>query len=179
MIKKTPTINLFTGRSKSFIDRFLKWALSVGRLIIILTEIIALSAFLYRFSLDRQLIDLRDKIKSQQKILDLYKNNEKKYRSLQERIALSSQLSTLAEKNTDTLNKINQSIPINMSVSSLTLQKKSMNINASVPSISTLTSFMKKIKSFPEVKGTTLERIDNRISSSTLVFSLNVFLKDE
>jgi len=59
------------------------------------------------------------------------------------------------------------------------LQKKSMNINASVPSISTLTSFMKKIKSFPEVKGTTLERIDNRISSSTLVFSLNVFLKDE
>lgn len=179
MIKKTPTINLFTGRSKNFIDRFLKWALSAGRLLIILTEIIALSAFIYRFSLDRQLIDLKDKIKSQQKILDLYKNSEKKYRSVQQRIALSSELSTTAKKNVDIFNKINSSIPNNMSVTSLTLQRKNIAISADVSSISTLTTFMKKIKSLPEVKGTTLDRIDNRISSSTLVFTLNILLKDE
>jgi len=87
MSSKPALINLVKGKHKSFFDRFLAWALSAGRVIIIVTEIIALSAFLYRFSLDREIIDLRDNTKQEQKILELFKEQEKTFRNLQERLS--------------------------------------------------------------------------------------------
>ena len=46
------SINLVKKNEKSSVDKFINWTLSIGRLIVIITEIIAISAFLYRFSLD-------------------------------------------------------------------------------------------------------------------------------
>ena len=69
-----PSINLFKDKNKNFFDLFIKWALSIGRVVVIATEAIALSAFLYRFSLDQQLIDLNDKIVQKQALVKLLKN---------------------------------------------------------------------------------------------------------
>src|SRR3989344_9329514 len=86
------SINLYKGKSRNFIDRFILWTLSAGRLIIILTEILALSAFLYRFSLDRNLIDLNDKIKNEEIILNYLKKNEENFRSIQDRLSTIDKL---------------------------------------------------------------------------------------
>src|SRR5258708_19931440 len=85
-------INLL-GRNVSFVDRFVNWALTVGRAVVIATEVIALSAFLYRFSLDRQLIDIHSKIKQEQAVVGYLKPNEDIYRNLQTRLSLASSFS--------------------------------------------------------------------------------------
>ncbi|MDE2025485.1 MAG: hypothetical protein KGJ07_03255, partial [Patescibacteria group bacterium] len=77
------TINLVRGRRPRVLDQFVGWALTIGRVVVILTELIALGAFLYRFGLDRQLVDLHDKIAQEQSIVDLLKQNENSYRNLQ------------------------------------------------------------------------------------------------
>ena len=45
-----------------FLGRFLEWALSYGRYIIIGTQIIVLLAFFSRFKLDQELSDLHERI---------------------------------------------------------------------------------------------------------------------
>ena len=94
MQKKPISINLLKQQT-SLVDRFIDWALTIGRLLVILTEIVALSAFIYRFSLDRQLIDLHSKITQEQAIANYLNNNEKKYRNLQDRLAIATNYSTL------------------------------------------------------------------------------------
>ena len=42
----------------SFWGRFIKWALSTGRYIIILTELVVIIAFMSRFKLDRDASDV-------------------------------------------------------------------------------------------------------------------------
>ena len=61
---KEVKINLI-AQPKELIEKiFSEWAVNFGRIIIVLTELIALSALGYRFYIDRQIIDLHQKIKS-------------------------------------------------------------------------------------------------------------------
>ena len=72
-------INLMPNRGDTVLIQFLNWALTIGRLLIILVETLALGTFLYRFSLDMQIVDLKDKIKVQRAFVTAYKSQ----RSLQ------------------------------------------------------------------------------------------------
>lgn len=172
------SINLVQGKNKRFFDRFLAWAFGVGRGLIIATEIIALSAFLYRFSLDRELIDLRDNIKQEQKILDLFKNQERTFRNLQQRLLFSSQLTTSSKKTVDAFFEIEQFLPKDIITTNLTLTPKGMSIQGKTQSNASLKSFIQSVKNHTRVQTTVLDRIDNRISTSIIAFNLHVVFKE-
>src|SRR3990167_2313941 len=61
MVDQTSTVNLLPADRFEFspLGRFLIWALSTGRLIVVLTELVVIGAFLSRFWFDRKLSDLR------------------------------------------------------------------------------------------------------------------------
>ena len=84
---KPPTINLLPGKEPTFGKKFLKWSLTFGRYIIIGTEIIVLLSLVSRFKLDRDLIDLKDQIGEEQKILATLKPIEENVTRLQTRLA--------------------------------------------------------------------------------------------
>lgn len=81
------SINLLPGKEEGFGEKFLEWSLTFGRYIIIGTEIIVLVAFLSRFKLDRDLIDLSDKVKEKQKILESLRPIEESVTALQKRLS--------------------------------------------------------------------------------------------
>ena len=64
MPAKTVDVNLLEKDdfSESPIGRIVTWAITYGRYIMILTEIVVLLAFISRFSLDRKLTDLNEAI---------------------------------------------------------------------------------------------------------------------
>lgn len=173
----TSHINLYKGKNRSFLDRFIKWSLSAGRLMIILTEIVALSAFLYRFSLDRQIIDLNDKIKYEENRLKSFKSSEEKYRSLQNRIATAGKLSDAASNTVGTFENFIAIIPNDMSYKNIQFSNSSLTIDGNIPTISSLTNFIKVLKQDPTIKTARLDRIENKISSSTIEFGLSVVFK--
>src|SRR3990170_4903897 len=94
---KKAGINLLNSKQSSFFERFINWTLTIGRIVIIVTELIALSAFLYRFSLDQQLIDLHSKIKQEQAIVEYLKESEATYRNLQDRLTVAANFSQIGE----------------------------------------------------------------------------------
>ncbi|HVZ58575.1 MAG TPA: hypothetical protein VG935_02380, partial [Patescibacteria group bacterium] len=99
-------VNLLKKKGTPNLDIFIHWAITGGRFIVILTETIALAAFLYRFSLDRQIVDLHDQINAKETIVAALKDQEVSYRELQQRILQTKQLSANVSFSTDLFTKI-------------------------------------------------------------------------
>jgi hypothetical protein len=85
---------------ESPIGKTLRWALSVGRYIVIFTELIVIFSFGTRFSLDRRVTDLNDSINQKQSIIQSYGELEDQVRLAQFKIEQYQQVeqqSNLAE----------------------------------------------------------------------------------
>lgn len=170
------SINLIKNKHVSFLDKFMSWALTVGRLIVIITEIVAVAAFIYRFSLDERLSDLHSVIKQKQIIVSLLKQDENKYRNLQSRLALASTVQEKFAKTNkiilDIIDKASDGIDINNFV----LNKDRINIDANVGSTSTLKNFINSLKNYPDIKSINIDNIENKPSIGLLV-TLTLTLK--
>src|SRR5690242_10464751 len=64
----------------------LEWALSFGKWAVIVTQLIVMLAFLYRFTLDRQLTDLRKNIAKNVAVVKSYEQVERDYSLAQKRV---------------------------------------------------------------------------------------------
>ncbi len=177
MLQKRPdSINLLK-RETPFVDRFVGWALTIGRLLVIITEVVALSAFIYRFSLDRKLIDLHSKITQEQAIVNYLKNNEAQYRNLQGRLTLISTNSSLASQRLKIINDIVTLTPKGIAFNSLNLFEDRITIDANVNSISTLSDFVDALKNYPAIDTISIDKIENKPSSAMISINITADLK--
>ncbi len=76
----------------SFWGKFLKWALSTGRYMVILTELVVIVAFLSRFKLDKDLADLSDNIAGKKAVIDASAAYEKQFRTIQSRLSAAEKM---------------------------------------------------------------------------------------
>src|SRR3972149_5349790 len=78
--------NLFSGGR--LFGRLLPRPLFFGRYVVIFTELIVISAFLYRFGLDRMLTDLRASTKDKQSVITGFGDLESSFRLVQKKLTL-------------------------------------------------------------------------------------------
>jgi len=167
--RHSASINLLKGEGDNFLDRFIDWALTIGRLLVILTEIIALSSFIYRFTLDRQIIDLHSKIKQEEAVISFLQNEEKTYLNLQERLGV---ISTYSSKQQDKI-KIFQDIlrfaPQGMTFTDITVSENTVNIAANFQLSSSLKEFVNSLEDYEPIKNVSIGKIENRLSNAQIV----------
>lgn len=168
-------INLI-GRSKeSFKKDFFKWAISVGRIIIVGTELIALGALIYRFTIDRKIIDIHDQIKKSEIFVKSQEAKEADYRSIQARLI------NIEEIEEDTTNKITIMRDIlavisqgNFSSTNLTVNQNNVSLNGIAFSIFPLNNFIDELKQNESVASISLDEITS--VSEGIQFKLNITL---
>lgn len=178
MTASSVSIN-FVKKDTPFLDRFIAWALTIGRFLVVVTELIALSAFIYRFSLDRELIDLHSKIKQEQAIVDYFKKNEDTYRNLHDRIALAKNFSKLGDNTIQIFKDITDFTPKDILLNSLGLYRNRIAINATAHSTSSLSAFINTLKTYKKIQSVNVDSIENKTSSGFIVVSINAFLKQD
>jgi len=164
MPNNLPSINLVKNKQIPLFDKFMNWTLTIGRLIVIITEIVAVIAFIYRFSLDERLVNLHDAIKQKQNIISALKNDESKYRNLQDRIALASTFSAKATKSNQTIADIVSLISNQARINDLILNKDRISLDVNVISVSSLASFVDSLKNYPGIKSLSIDNIESKPS---------------
>ena len=164
MSNSLSSINLVKNKQIPLFDKFMDWALTIGRLIVILTEVIAVMAFIYRFSLDDKLVNLHSAIKQQQNIISVLKNDENKYRNLQDRIAIAANFSTKGIKINQTITDILALIPSQMKINNFILNKDKVNISIDIISISSLENLINSLKGYAGIKSISVDNIENKPS---------------
>jgi hypothetical protein len=175
---KTPAINLLKTDQRKFIDIFTTWALSVGRAVVVITEIIALSAFLYRFSLDRQLVDLHDQIKQKEAIVKFSKTVEERYRNIQERLSLAQNL-IAAPGPAKTFKDILSFAPSDMRINNIRISDESIRLDISAQSVASLKSFIGRLRTYPAINTVSIDKIENKTSSAQIVVNITATLKTQ
>lgn len=177
MQKKIYSINLLKESKNDALEKIINWSLGVGRILIIVTELIALTTFLYRFTLDQQLVDLHSEIKQKEAIINQFKKQEDEYRNLQERLSLISNFSTITEKREKIYEDIFSFAPAGLKFNQISLFENSLSIEVSINSVSSLTSFINSLKSSPEIESVSVDKIESKTANAVIVVGITTVLK--
>ena len=106
LVPKDPFFQTMFGKS-------LKWALSVGRYIVIFTELVVIMSFATRFTLDRQVTDLNASINQKKMVIESYGELEKNFLLVQQQINDFEQLHQEANL-VEIFPLLNDTIPANV-----------------------------------------------------------------
>lgn len=172
MENKPPLINLLKEKREKFLDKFITWMLTFGRLVVILTETIALLSFLYRFSLDRKLVDLHERIAQKEAIIRLQQANEEKYRDIQDRLTIVSEFAKYGPTTNKILTDVINLSPDDFTFNNLVLSNNNLQIDGRARSVATIKKLLNGLKSYPLTSSVSLNRIENKTASATILVSI-------
>lgn len=159
----------------SFWGRFLKWGLTTGRYIIIVTELVVIIAFLSRFKLDRDLIDLSETIEGQKSILEASTSIENRFIQTQSRLNKAGNI--LANQPhpsgifTDLLSQTVEGIYFNNL--NLDTDKSTIQIQAEAVSESAFGEFVRTLKASRKWQGISLLGVSLQ-ENQTIKFNLSL-----
>lgn len=171
------SINLIRDQKGNLIERIINWSLSVGRILVIITELIALIAFLWRFGLDQQLVDFHTQIKQKQAIVKAFQKNEDEYRNLQSRLDIVSNYSTIGEKKLAIFKNILGYASTNVTLNKMSLNEGNITTEINVNSVSALSEFINSLKSDPDILSVSIDKIETKTSNAVIVVGVSVTLK--
>jgi Tfp pilus assembly protein PilN len=111
--KDKTTINLIPreGFTATTSGRILVWALSTFRIVVIVTEIIVMIAFLSRFWLDAQNTDLNDEIRQKRAVLEATQNFQKEFEGAQKLLTVYSNFTKNRGQASDSYTNVTKSLP--------------------------------------------------------------------
>lgn len=177
MAEKVPTINLLPHSSESFMTQFFNWALNIGRLLIILTEMVALGTFIYRFSLDMQTVDLHDKITSESFIVKNFNSAEDTFRDLQSRIATIQRYAPIGNRTITIFNAITKIGQGKVTFIDLLVDTKNAQIEVQAPSAVNLSQFLNALKADPDITNISIDKVENDSSNALITVDITATLK--
>ncbi len=164
---------------KTSFGKFLKWLLSAGRWIIIVTELIVILAFLSRFKLDRDLTDLNESLKQKQAIINSSSEFEKDFRFLQKRLTTIESLQKSQNEADQILNIFAEITPVGVQLSNFSYVDKKISLAASAKSESALATFLKNLKESPKLENLSLSKIStDEEHGGEIIFNLKAEAKD-
>lgn len=155
--KKFSTINLVPQDEfdRSIVGKSLKWALTTGKSIVILTEFVVILAFLSRFKLDRDLNDLNEVIIQKQALVDSYNEVEQQMLDLQTRMTLVGEIKNTSVNVADSMNQLAQITPLDTSFDTVELNQKGWalkGVSGTEAGFATLLAGLKSSDKFDNVK---------------------------
>ena len=150
---------------KGFLGQLLTWVLSVGRYVVVFTELIVISAFLYRFGLDRTLTDLRSSIKNKQAIITGFGDLESSFRLIQTKLNTIKSVSR-HPRVADTLTLLGQMLPVDASLTNITINQEQVVLEGRVASQVGLATLLNQAQLKDEFADVVLENVQSAADKS-------------
>jgi Tfp pilus assembly protein PilN len=130
---------------KTVLGRTLRWALSVGRYIVIFTELLVILSFVARFTLDRQLTDLNESIHEKKTVIESYGTLENNVRLTQAKIKQYEQLEQQTNLS-EVFPALSQIIPNGVKLAELVINPKRVILNGRTSSQDSLNTLINNLQ---------------------------------
>jgi Tfp pilus assembly protein PilN len=170
------SINLVKKQGNSTLDAVLHWAITIGRFLVILTQTVALAALLYRFVLDRQVIDLSDNIKQNTAVLNAYAQQETTYRALQDKLSHAKELDKISGAAPTLYSSIVAIGQGNVTFTALSFTEGSIRMEILTGSINSLNTFVNSLRALETLSNVSIDRIENRTSAAVIAVTISAQL---
>lgn len=145
--------------SESLVGKILLWALSIGRYLVVFTELIVILSFLSRFKLDRDLTDLNTAIERQLAVVKSYGSLEAEFRALQLRL---EQVSAIGRQNqlSRVIGGVVNYLPPDVRLKSLSFDERGLIVDGTALSSRGLTLFIQSLQRHPNIADIELSRVE-------------------
>jgi hypothetical protein len=168
----TPEVNLLSEDefNGSVSGKFIKWALTWGRRIIVLTELVVISAFISRFWLDTTVANNNDEIEKKRAVILSMADLEKKYRAILDLVDQAKKI----EKDTSVVQIYDQTtdlVPVGVVLSQTNIDKKEVHFGGSC-SEEVLSTTVANFRYAAKFSAVTVDRIAGGEKKETVDFSL-------
>lgn len=173
---KNKSINLLPQEEfdASILGRTLKWAMGSFRIIVILTEMVVMAAFLSRFWLDAQNSDLDNSIKVTTAQISAQRDFEKEFRGVQKKLSIFKQITALPTSS-GKLDLVSSQIPQDLVLTSIGVQNNVIQLKGTAGSEVSVAQFISNLKSDTSVKKASLDSIGSSEQNRALItFMINV-----
>lgn len=153
------------GEEEKLYSKLLKWALSSGRFIVILVEMITIGAFVYRYKLDADLADLTEQINAKARYVSSLSEDEKLIKHTQFQLSTISKLKSEKVDYTSSLQKLVKIMPSSIKMTNLTFDRTgaypatTLSMSGQTPSNLELSAFVRELKNSPDFSKVDLTNI--------------------
>ncbi|MBI4032957.1 MAG: PilN domain-containing protein [Candidatus Blackburnbacteria bacterium] len=156
--------------------KIVSWALSAGRAVVVVTELLVILAFLSRFWLDRELVDLNEQNASREVQVKTQSSFEAQFRLAQSRISEFEKLTTSeaspANKQgiAETVQDVARLLPADVSLVTISLTEGGFELSGIALSEGGLSGFVKALNTSQKFADTTIKDITIGVGGATLNF---------
>lgn len=173
---KTKAINLLPQEEfdASMLGRVLKWATGTFRIIVIVTEMVVMGAFLSRFWLDAQNSDLTEKIDIKSAQIESQSDFEKAFRNTQKKLSIFKVLAA-SQPPSSKVSLITSKVPQEIILSGIATDENSSQIKGSSNTELGIAQFLSNLqaeKSFKKVELVSLST--SEIDPNATIFTINI-----
>lgn len=143
------------------VGRFLQWSLTVGRYLVIFTELVVILSFASRFYIDRRITDLNSGIHQKQIIIESYGDLEQQVRAVQNKIQSYEQFQQQVDI-TDSFEALSQITPQDVVLETLTMKPDSVTFSGKTLSQNSLNLLVNNIQLSPHFTDVVISRIQTK-----------------
>lgn len=174
------SINLLPegGLEKTAGGKFIKWALSVGRYIVVFTEFIVILAFLSRFKFDREVTDIYESVEQKKAIVASATGLEKDIRNLADRLEKINKVSQDQKPYSSLIAFLSETIPEEVTINNLTITGNTIFLSCQSQTPKGIGSLIYQLKSSPKLTEISLGTV-NRKSDQPIKFTVTAILTKE
>ncbi len=172
-------INLLPKDSFEFsaLGRILKWTTTVGRVLVVMTELVVILAFISRFYFDKRINDLDESITAKVGLIKAYKETEDDIRRvLTKQKVVTDYLSNNLNFN-NKVGLIGGVMPNGGSLSTMAIKGKEVSIKGSVGSEGAFSQMLKGLKKEKTLKQLSLDLTTYDQESGKVNFNIRVTYK--
>lgn len=130
------------GLTSTTTGRILAWILSTFRIIVIVTEIIVMVAFLSRFWLDARSTDLTEEINQKRAVLAASSNFEKEFKSTQNKLEIFSALASESGETSEVTGNTISLLPADVTLTGMSIADNSASIDGRSPNEISIQQFI-------------------------------------
>ena len=175
--RKKNRINLLPeeGFASTTTGRILLWILSTFRIIVIITEIIVMVAFLSRFYLDVQNSDLNEEIKQKSAVIAASADFEEDFRDTQQRLKIYSGMVENEHLASDSIKKIVENMPNDVVLESINLNNEGTTLNGIAANERSVQQFVINMEENANLGEVSVQSLSiNKQNESLIDFKLNI-----
>lgn len=175
--KKEKEVNLLPQEEfeASTLGRILKWALSTFRIMVILTEMIVMLAFLSRFWLDARSTDLNQLIIQKEAVIAAEQDFEKEFKNTQKRLRIFANLTSIDVPFAETLKTITSYLPADSFLTSTSFNGDSYQVRGITINEISIAQFIANLKSSQKFKEVSLNGVtSSEETGSGLIFTIKL-----
>ena len=166
LVPKDPFFGTIPGR-------VLKWALSAGRYIVIFTELVVIISFATRFTLDRQVTDLNEKIATKESSINSYGPLESNFRIAQDKISNYQQVKQ--DNNiVSTFADISEITPEGIILDELVINTDTIIASGNALSQSAFNLLINNLQISPNFQNITVDTVESNDDSNQPGFAFNI-----